>query len=83
MSFYFVFQGCGHCKSMKPAYTEAANELLGTDHAIAAVDCTKNRKLASKYSISGYPTLKYFKDGQPSDYDGGRDKDSIVNYLIQ
>ena len=69
---------------MKPAYTEAANELLGTDHSIGAVDCTKNRKLASRFGISGYPTLKYFKDGeQPSDYDGGRDKDSIVNFLIQ
>lgn len=69
---------------MKPAYTEAANELLGTDHSIAAVDCTKNRKLASRFGISGYPTLKYFKDGgQPTDYDAGRDKDSIVNFLIQ
>ena len=82
--FNFLYTGCGHCKTMKPAFTEAANELLGTDHSIAAVDCTKNRKLASRFDISGYPTLKYFKDGgKPIDYDAGRDKDAIVSYLSE
>lgn len=31
-----------------------------TDGALAAVDCTKNTKLAQKYKIEGYPTRKYF-----------------------
>ena len=66
---------------MKPAYTEAADELLGSNHAIAAVDCTKNRKIAGRYEITGYPTVMYFKNGDPTEYTSGRDKASIVAFL--
>lgn len=66
---------------MKPAYTEAAGDLVGKDHVLAAVDCTKNRKVAGKYEIKGYPTLKYFKDGKDSEYEGGRSKEDLISFL--
>ena len=66
---------------MKPAYTEAANEMLNQDHVLAAVDCTQNRKTASKYDVTGYPTLKYYGDGEPKDYVGGRSKSAIMKYF--
>lgn len=75
--------GCGHCNKMKPAYTEAANEMLNQDHVIAAVDCTKNRLTASKYNIEGYPTLKHFNKEKPVDYEGGRSKAEIMSYLLR
>lgn len=58
-----VFEGCGHCKKMKPDYTEAAETIKseGLTSVLAAVDATKNRKLAEDYKIKGFPTLKYFK----------------------
>lgn len=77
----FYAPWCGHCKSMKPAYTEAAGDLVGKDHVLAAVDCTKNRKVAGKYEIKGYPTLKYFKDGKDSEYEGGRSKEDLISFL--
>ena len=66
---------------MKPGYTEAANELLTADHVLAAVDCTKHRRVASKENIEGYPTLKYFKDGVGEEYMSGRSKNDIVKFL--
>lgn len=28
-----------------------------------ALDCTVNRKIAQKFEIQGYPTIKYFENG--------------------
>jgi len=77
----FYAPWCGHCKSMKPAFVEAANELLDQQHVLAAIDCTRNRVAATKYDIKGYPTLKYFKNGADSDYEGGRSKDDLIKFF--
>ena len=55
--------GCGHCKKMKPGYTDAAQLIKDEDipAIVAAVDATKHRKVAEEYKIKGFPTLKYFK----------------------
>uniref|UniRef100_A0A8C5U078 Protein disulfide isomerase family A member 5 n=1 Tax=Malurus cyaneus samueli TaxID=2593467 RepID=A0A8C5U078_9PASS len=58
---------CGHCKKMKPEYEKAAEFLhVASDSpgVLAAVDATVNKALAERYHISGFPTLKYFKDGE-------------------
>jgi len=81
----FYAPWCGYCKRMKPAYAEAAAlmEMAGVNGRLAAVDCTLNRELASKYGIRGYPTLKHFLDGQEAEerYSSGRDSESIVNFM--
>ncbi|XP_025901511.1 protein disulfide-isomerase A5, partial [Nothoprocta perdicaria] len=58
---------CGHCKKMKPEYEKAAEFLHASSDGpgvLAAVDATVNKALAERYHISGFPTLKYFKDGE-------------------
>uniref|UniRef100_A0A8B9GGS6 Protein disulfide-isomerase A5 n=1 Tax=Amazona collaria TaxID=241587 RepID=A0A8B9GGS6_9PSIT len=58
---------CGHCKKMKPEYEKAAEFLhVASDSpgVLAAVDATVNKVLAERYHISGFPTLKYFEDGE-------------------
>jgi protein disulfide-isomerase A1 len=38
-------------------------------------------KLASQFGIKGFPTLKWFKNGKPSDYNGGRTEAEIVSWI--
>lgn len=33
--------------------------------------------------IQGYPTIKFFVDGKPTDYDGPRTADGIVDYVLR
>lgn len=70
-------------------YAKAATELKSHDPAIALakvdVNDEKNKPLASKYGIKGFPTLKIFKKGGSivSDYKGPRDAAGIVAHLKQ
>ena len=45
------------------------------------VDATVESSLGEKFGIRGYPTLKFFKNGNPSEYGGGRKADDIVGWL--
>ncbi|OWF46935.1 protein disulfide-isomerase A3-like [Mizuhopecten yessoensis] len=80
----FFAPWCGHCKNLAPHYEMAATTLKNDDPpvALAKVDCTANTETCSKFGVSGYPTLKVFRNGEVAkDYDGGRDESGIVQYL--
>lgn len=69
---------------MKPAYGQAASEMKkhSTNSFMAAVDATKSPNLTQRYDLKGYPTLKYYENGEyKSEYNGGRAKDNFVNYM--
>lgn len=77
----FFAPWCGHCKRLAPEYEAAATRLKGVV-PLAKVDCTSNSNTCSKYGVSGYPTLKIFRDGEESgSYDGPRTADGIVSQL--
>ncbi|KAK6181656.1 hypothetical protein SNE40_009469 [Patella caerulea] len=79
----FYAPWCGHCKQMKPGYTEAA-ALLKAENIpgiLAAVDATKSRKSAEEHKIKGFPTVKYFVNGK-FEYDfNERTKDKIIEFM--
>ena len=47
------------------------------------MDCTEQADLCGEYGVTGYPTLKVFRNGVPTDYSGPRKADGIISYMIK
>lgn len=76
----FYAPWCGHCKKLAPEWEKAATALKGAGVTLVKVDATAESTLASQFNVRGYPTIKVFRDGEASDYEGGRTADAIVSY---
>jgi len=76
----FFAPWCGHCKKLAPEYKLVAEEFKGRA-AFAMVDGSEETQLARIFSVSGYPTLKWFTNGRPVDYEGPRTAEKISKWV--
>lgn len=77
----FYAPWCGHCKKLAPQFEKAASRLKGSVQ-LAKVDCTAHSETCARFGVSGYPTLKIFRNGKDSaPYDGPRTADGIYHYM--
>lgn len=81
--FGFVVLGCGHCTLFKPVFAEAAKIIKKTQiGTLAAIDGSVYHEISKRYDLTGYPTMKHFKNGRlTGDYDGRRNVDSIFKFM--
>lgn len=79
----FYAPWCGHCKKLAPEYSKAAKSLKG-DARLGAVDCDVEKEIAQKYGVTGFPTIKVFKEGgegKAETYDGPRTAEGIIEFV--
>ena len=80
----FTAPWCGHCKNLKPTWEKVAQDYapeLGVK--IAQVDAEANKALAGDYSVSSYPTIKFFpkESTKAEDYSGAREESAFLTFL--
>lgn len=83
----FFAPWCGHCKNLAPVYEELAQNFgFASDKlVIGKVDADEHKDLGRKFGVQGFPTLKWFdgKSDKPEPYEGGRDLDSLSNFITE
>jgi thioredoxin domain-containing protein 5 len=78
----FYAPWCGHCKRLAPTWEELATKYNKVSNGnVAKVDCTVHSEVCKGQGVRGYPTLKFFKDGEEVAYAGGRDMASFDKFL--
>ncbi|XP_031348169.1 protein disulfide-isomerase-like [Photinus pyralis] len=79
----FYAPDCKVCKSFDPEYTKIAKKLIqtGSSIALAKVNAVEETTLSNDHTVTGYPTLKLFKNGVPIKYLGGRTAEEVVTWL--
>ena len=84
----FYMDKCGPCNQVRPEWAKIKDKLIEkkiskmNDIIIADINQdVLTDELNKKYSINGFPTIKYLKNGNQEDYNGERNIDVFINWI--
>jgi protein disulfide-isomerase-like protein len=83
----FYAPWCGHCKSLAPTWDTITRKMNGKKGKngkniwVTKIDADANGQQAQVHGIQGYPTIKVFNGKNISDYNGGRDQNSLESFI--
>jgi thiol-disulfide isomerase/thioredoxin len=77
----FFSPSCPHCKTIAPVWEKAASKVQ--DAVIGEVDCSVNRDLCQRFSITGVPSLLLMSDNKVYKYGGSRELEAIVEFVTE
>jgi len=76
----FYAPWCGHCKRLAPTWEELATATKGKFN-VAKVDCTVEKDVCTEKGVRGYPTIKFFSEGNTHDYNGARTVEAFTTFV--
>tara|TARA_B100001093_G_scaffold253054_1_gene242136 strand:- start:399 stop:842 length:444 start_codon:yes stop_codon:yes gene_type:complete len=82
--YFFYTDWCPHCKSAKPIWENLKKTTPSINNVkinYIDVDCEKEKELAERFNIEGYPTIKLVKGNQVIEYDAKPDKETLILFL--
>ena len=79
----FYAPWCSNSKDLAPEYANASKLLRIKNSGIklAKMDATENVRTATRYGITSYPTMKFFRSSLPINYKGEESADAIVSWV--
>lgn len=84
---YFYTEWCPYCKKAKPewnkfeSYVDNKNKSIDYTINLVSVNCDESKKIANKYEVDGYPTVKLIYKNKVHDFDAKVTKDNLVEFL--
>ena len=75
---YFYAPWCGHCKTFEPEYQKSSKILKKDNIYLAKIDSSNNNLSAQKYKINGFPSILFFKNGVPFEFEGARSSRELI-----
>tara|TARA_B100002051_G_C16733971_1_gene640003 strand:- start:1178 stop:1636 length:459 start_codon:yes stop_codon:yes gene_type:complete len=84
--FFFYTTWCPHCKTAKPIWEKFKSQMKGKqvkgrELVFVEVDCDKEKALADRYGVQGYPSIKLVDGDKVVDYDARPDIKSLHQFV--
>lgn len=75
----FYAPWCSHCRAMAPAWEQMAKSVAGKLN-VGEVNCDAETRLCKEVGARAYPTVRFYKGGESSEYKGLRGLGDFVQY---
>jgi len=77
----FYSPSCPHCKRFLPNARITAAAFESEDITIGTLNCIKFHEVCNNRSITGYPTIRLYKEGQIIEFNQDRSPESVVSFI--